>query len=408
MSFRRFFARQRFAFFLAARYLRGHRSRLLSGTARAALGSSALGVAAMVVATSLMNGYTETLVEKMMGGGAIIVSPTFPQSMAEGRPSVDLLLGIDGVTEVRSALQGQGSLSSAGLQSGVDVYLRGASVGEGALQARAEQLVVRDSRPGVVLGKDLAETLSVKAGDLLDLVALDFGGLEDSSTFHFRKLRVSGIFETGFWLFDREYAILDADLVAELTGAPLFYEVGIRSPEDLEQIQRDVERLLGEDYLVRNWQSYNPDLFSALELQKWGLFLLLGLIVVVSTFNVVSTLVVLVRERVREIGVLTAMGARPSMLRSVFVQCGLLLGLAGTAAGVVVGVAVCWALTHYQVLHFDSGMAEIYFIDEVPFVVHGLDLFAIVTFAFVAMLLASRIPAARAARLTPADALHYE
>lgn len=405
---RSFFDRQRFAFYLALRYLRGRRSRLLSGTARAALGSSALGVAAMVVATSLMNGYTETLVEKMMGGGAIIVSPTFSESMAEGRPSIDLLGLVDGVTEVRSALQGQGSLTSAGLATGVDVYLRGASVGDGVLQASAEQLAVREGRPGVVLGRDLAERLGVRVGDPLGLVAVDFGSLRKGNAFHFRGLRVSGVFETGFWLFDREYAILDADLVAKLTGAPKFFEVGIRSPEELDRIEEEIVQLLGRDYLVRNWQSYNPDLFSALRLQKWGLFLLLGLIVVVSTFNVVSTLVVLVRERVREIGVLTALGARPDTLRSIFVQCGLLLGLAGTALGIVVGVGLCWGMTYFHVLDFDSGMAEIYFIDEVPFVVRVSDLAAIVGFAFVAMLLASRIPAGRVARLKPADALRYE
>ncbi len=399
---------QRFAFFLAARYLRGRRSRLLNGTARAALGSCALGVAAMVVATSLMNGYTETLVEKMMGGGAIIVAPTFTPAMDEGRPSVELLDQIEGITQVRAALQGQGSLKTASSPAGVDVYLRGASVGSGVMQAEAHQLEVRDGKPGAVLGVDLAARLGVGVGDTLDLWALDVGSLDRSNSFRFKRLRVSGVFETGFWLFDREYVIVDADLVASLTGAPEFFEISIASASELDRVQGEVEKLLGNDYLIHNWQSYNPDLFSALRLQKWGLFLLLGLIVVVSTFNVVSTLVVLVRERIREIGVLTALGARPRTLRSVFVQCGLLLGLAGTGTGLVIGVVLCWIMTRYEVLSFDSGMAEIYFIDQVPFLVRWGDLLAIVGFAFVAMLLASRIPAARAARLKPADALRYE
>ena len=399
---------QRFAFFLASRYLRGRRSRLLSGTARAALGSCALGVAAMVVATSLMNGYTETLVEKMMGGGAIIVAPTFSEAMAEGKPTMGVLDQVEGITQVRSALQGQGSLKTASSRSGADVYLRGATVGTGVLQAEAHQLAVQDGKPGAVLGVDLAERLGVEVGDIVDLWALDVGSLERSNSFRFKRFRVSGVFETGFWLFDREYAIIDSELVASLTGAPEFFEISIASADELDRIQGEVEQLLGADYLIHNWQSYNPDLFSALRLQKWGLFLLLGLIVVVSTFNVVSTLVVLVRERIQEIGVLTALGARPKTLRSVFVQCGLLLGLTGTGIGLAVGVVLCWIMTHYQVLSFDSGMAEIYFIDQVPFLVRWTDLVAIVGFAFVAMLLASHIPAARAARLSPADALRYE
>ena len=170
----------------------------------------------------------------------------------------------------------------------------------------------------------------------------------------------------------------------------------------------EAQQALGDEFLIRNWQVYNPELFTALRLQKWVLFFLLGLIVVVSTFSVVSTLVVLVRERTRELGVLGSIGARPRMLRAVFLRCGLLLGGAGTAIGLVVGVGLCWLLTVFEVLDFDDGMAEIYFIDRVPFVVRWTDLLAVVLFSLTVSALASRIPARRAARLRPAEALRYE
>lgn len=399
--------RRRLPWFLALRYLRGRRSRLLSGTSRAALGSCALGVAAMVVATALMNGYTETLVDKMMQAGAILAVPTAPPEQARN-PEADLRR-IGGVEWVLPAVQGQGSLTSGPRPEGTEVFLRGILPGTGPLRASAQQIGPRaGGARGVVLGRGLADRLGVTLGDRIDLVALDFTGLGRSTAFRFRTLEVTGTFETGFSVFDLEYALLDLDFVRDLTGAPLFYEVGIDEAEHLVRIEAEAQAALGEEFLIRNWQVYNPELFTALRLQKWVLFFLLGLIVVVSTFSVVSTLVVLVRERTRELGVMAAIGARPGMLRAVFLRCGLLLGGAGTAIGLTVGVGLCWLLTVFEVLDFDDGMAEIYFIDRVPFVVRWTDLLAVVVFSLSVSVLASRIPARRAARLRPADALRYE
>lgn len=393
--------------FLALRYLRGRRSRLLSGTSRAALGSCALGVAAMVVSTALMNGYTETLVDKMMQAGAILAVPTAPPEQARSPEST--LLGLRGVERVLPAVQGQGSLTSAVRPEGTEVFLRGVRPGTGPLRAEVGQLGRRSNgSQGVVLGRGLADRLGVGRGDRLDLVALDFTGLGRRTAFRFRTLEVTGTFETGFSVFDLEYALLDLDFVRELTGAPLFYEVSIDQAEHLERIESEAQAALGDEFLIRNWQVYNPELFTALRLQKWVLFFLLGLIVVVSTFSVVSTLVVLVRERTRELGVLGAIGAHPRVLRAVFLRCGLLLGGAGTAIGLIAGVGLCWLLTAFEVLDFDDGMAEIYFIDRVPFVVRGLDLLAVVAFSLLVTALASGIPARRAARMRPADALRYE
>lgn len=361
----------------------------------------------MVVATALMNGYTETLVDKMMQAGALLAVPTAPPEQARSPESE--LLTIDGVERVLPAVQGQGSLTSGPSPEGTEVFLRGVLPGTGPLRAEVGQLGRRpDGAQGVVLGRGLADRLGVSRGERIELVALDFTGLGRSTAFRFRTLEVTDTFETGFSVFDLEYALLDLDFVRELTGAPLFYEVSIDRAEHLERIEAEAEKSLGDEFLIRNWQVYNPELFTALRLQKWVLFFLLGLIVVVSTFSVVSTLVVLVRERTRELGVLGAIGARPRMLRAVFLRCGLLLGGVGTVIGLIVGVGLCWLLTVFEVLDFDDGMAEIYFIDRVPFVVRWTDLVAIVAFSLTVSALASRIPARRAARLRPADALRYE
>ena len=166
--------------------------------------------------------------------------------------------------------------------------------------------------------------------------------------------------------------------------------------------------MLAPEFLVTDWRQLNRELFTALQLQQEALFVVLGLIVLVSTFNVASTLVVLVRERMRDIGLLGALGLPPGGLRRIFLLYGGFLGGLGTLLGVAFGAAVCWLLTTFELIRFDPEVAAIYFIRSVPFRVEPRDLLAIVGFALVVTLLACLVPAWRAARIDPSSALRYE
>jgi ABC-type lipoprotein release transport system permease subunit len=159
---------------------------------------------------------------------------------------------------------------------------------------------------------------------------------------------------------------------------------------------------------VTDWRSMNGGLFSALALQQITLFLVIGLIVAVSTFNVVATLVMTVQEKKRDIGVLSALGAEPRFFPRVFVWLGALLGGSGVIAGILFGSLVCWAGTTFRLLSFPPGVAEIYFVSFIPFLVRAVDIGAIVAFAAVAIFVASWLPARRAARIDIAEALRYE
>lgn len=395
---------------LAWRFLRGPRSRLLAGTSRAALVATALGVTAMVVAMALMTGYSEDLQEKLIGDNAAVgIYPLNPERAELDAESRDALTALPGVRAVRAVSYGRGSLAGADPDVSVGVTLRGVDPGAGT-RAREEDLAAgEDGIPGAVLGEELARRLGAGRGDLLRLTVL--GLRSGRPRFRYATLRLSGTFSSGVAEFDGSWLVVDRLLLNRLAGqgpASGLYELALEDPGQATRVAGRVEEILGEDFLVTDWRDLNKELFFALKLQKLLLFLGLALIVLVSIFNVASTLMILIRERMRDIGVLGAMGLAPRGLRWAFVLTGTLLGGAGTLLGVGVGALICWVLTTFELIRFEPEVAAIYFIDSVPFRVEGGDLLAVVSFALGLTVLGSLVPAWRAVRVEPAAAIRYE
>lgn len=406
---------------LAWRFLAGHKSRLLDGTARAALLATGLGVTAMVIAMALMTGYSEDLQAKLIGDNAAVGAYPLRTAAPLAAEKLAALAALPGVERVSRVAYGQGLLAT-GQGDAVEVTLRGVDPAA-SHQARPEQLApsrvgtaetkgdsgAGASVPGAVLGVELGKKLGVAEGEVLRMTALGFG--DGRPRFRYQSLVVTGTFSSGLSEFDSSWVVLDRAVVERLVGeepGTQLYEFALEDPALATEVAARAEEILGPEYVVTDWRQLNRELFQALALQKLVLFFGMGLIVLVSVFHVASTLVILVRERLRDVGALGAMGLAPGKLATVFVLCGAFLGGAGTLLGVALGSATAWVLTTFKVIRFNAEVAAIYFIDYVPFRVRLRDLGAIVTFSLLLTLLACVLPALRAARVQPAVALRYE
>jgi len=291
---------------------------------------------------------------------------------------------------------------------GLGVVLRGVGADDPVVVRQAGDLGA-DARgiPGVLLGEELARRLEVATGDVLRLVILDFG--EHRPRFRYRSIRVTATFASGFAEFDSSWILVAREVLLAAAGSGYeMVELKVADPRQTEDVARALEQVLGPQWVVERWQRLNRDLFAALELQKLGLFAVLALIVLVSTFNVASTLVILVRERRRDVGVLGALGLTPRDLGWSFATYGLLLGAVGTLLGILAGGGVAWIVTEFKLVSFGPEVAAIYFIDSVPFRVRPQDLAAIAAFSLSVTLLACSGPAWRAAGIRLAAALRDE
>lgn len=396
---------------LAWRYLVSRRSRLLTGTARAALLATTLGVTALVIAMALMTGYEDELKRKLTaGGGAVLAIPIGLKPAGDVEELKERLEALEGVERVHPVIFGQAAVSRGADSQGAEVTVRGIEPGPGPLSATEEQLALgEDGVPGAVLGDELARSLGIEEGDVFRLVAVGFK--DGRPRFRYQSLRATGTFQVGLADFDSGWLLVHRPLAARLfgpDGAGTMFEIAPRETAPAAAVADEVEEVLGADFLVSNWLEVNRPLFAALKLQKRFLFLVLGLIVFVSTFNVASTLIVAVRERMREIGVLGALGLSRRQRRRSFLLYGVALSGAGIFLGVALGSAVSWVLDRFELIHFDAEVAAIYFINAVRFKVEPVDLLAIVAFAFAGSLAACALPAWRASRVDPSSALRYE
>lgn len=405
--------------FISLRYLKAKRKQtFISIITLISVGGVALGVCALIVVISVMGGFADHLKTKFIGLNAHLRMTQFGALMPDWEKVRKKVLTVKGVKGATPFVYGQVMVNSASRLSGAILWgidpatSRTVSrLGEYLKAGRLEYLDRRSAGglPGVIIGVEMAKQLGVNVGNIVSLVS-PFG--DEAPTGDrvpkVRQYRVVGLFQSGMYQFDTTFvymSITEAGRLLDLGRGVNGLEIKTIDPYLAKKIGVGVRDLLGGRYLVRDWMSLNRNLFAALKLERVTMFIILTLIILVAAFNIVSTLIMVVMEKTKDIAILKSMGANRGTILRIFVYEGLMIGLFGTILGVVGGLVLCWLLKKYQFIQLPR---DIYYLDRLPVLVNAGEVIFIAVAAVLICLAATLYPAWQGSRLDPAEAVRYE
>jgi lipoprotein-releasing system permease protein len=408
--------------FIGLRYLRASPRRgsvsLIAGIAILGL---ALGVAVLIVVLSVMNGFEDVLRTRILSLTAHATISGLEGRVPDWRPDLEKLRHFPGIAAAAPYIEEQGMLIHGDKSSGIllrgilpDAERRVVDLQPHLLSGRASELAAGKYR--VILGSALAEELGAKVGDrVVLLVAL--GDVTPVGVMpRMRAFEVTGILSIGMYEYDRRIALVAMQDAAKLlrmgedvTGIRLSLTDMYAAP----RVSRAAAVSLGGDLQVQDWTNEHANFFRSISITKRILFFILSLMVAVAAFNIVSTMVMVVKDKRRDIAILRTFGSSPASVLTVFVVQGSLIGLLGIGAGVLLGVAIAVNLQDLvhgleSIVGFKFLDARVYFMSDLPARVRTTDITRICGFAFVLACLSTLYPAARAARLLPAESLRND
>ena len=391
----------RYELLVSLRYLFGRRKERFVGIISwISVGGIALGVMALIVVISVMNGFDRELRDRMVGFYADL-SVTQADGVKNADELVKKILAHPDVVAASPFIQGQALVTQPGQVMGI--VIRGVDPsGEKRVTQLAEFLKQENGLPddGIWLGSELAARLGLWMGDKISLISPS-----DRKSYLYR---VTGLFTSQMYEYDANVAVLSLAAASQLLGmgnSVTGIGVKARMLALAPQVTRQLRQQLGPSYIVRSWMDLNHALFKALKLEKTVMFLILAMIVLVACFNISSTLIMMVMEKTKDIGILKAIGVSAGGIHRIFVNMGLWIGLVGTLAGAGAGLTICFLLKKYPIIHLPP---DIYYIDRLPVDVGWSDIRWITAGAILLTLLSTLYPAAKAARLDPVEALRYE
>jgi len=404
-----------FELFVARRYLTARRKQaFISVITTISVVGIAIGVAALVIAIALITGFQGDVQDKILGATShVMVSDLGGQGLSgyeEMAEKIRALAGVESVSPVVYStvlITGIGE-SSGALIKGIDFDReKGGADWLQRLEAGAIP-VSGGAREGLLLGRELALRIGAQVGDIVDVVTasstLSPLGLLPKR----RRFQVTGIFNTGLYEFDNATALVAigvAQRLFGLEGKASYIQVKLGDIFAAPETGEKIKAILPPVVYITTWMELNKSLFSALKLEKNIMFLTITLIVIVAALNIIATLILMVMEKTRDIGILMAMGATPRMINRIFFLQGALIGVIGTGLGVLLGLGWCALANAFELIKIP---VDIYQISYVPFRLRPLDLGIIVGVTLLISFVSTLFPARRAAKIDPVVALKYE
>lgn len=418
--------------FVGLRYLRAkRRNRTISLNTFVSIAGITLGVAALIGTVGIMTGFKEDIQAKILGTTAhVILQDRMKDAMSDYDPVAQKAATVPDVVAATPFILKQVMLTTqAGAQGvvlrGIDPQREGKvtelerNLAAGQLTDLSRPVTVNlppvdnpngpsqpTEKPGIILGKELALRLGAFTGDIVSVVS-PVGPISAMGMVpKIRTFVVVGIFHSGMYEYDSSLAYIDLAEAQKFFGmgeTVTGIELKVRDVFRANATARSVEQSLGFSYGARDWMQMNRNLFSALKLEKTMMFLLLVLITIVASFNIVSTLTMIVTEKQKEIAILKAMGATKKSIRRIFMLNGLIIGLSGTAIGIPLGYAFLWLIQTFWT--FDP---TVYYISRIPVHVLAEDVFLVAGSAILISFAATVYPSLQAAKLEPVAALRYE
>jgi lipoprotein-releasing system permease protein len=386
-----------------------------------AVGGVTVGVMALIVVIGVMTGLQNDLQQKILGAAphGMVLEVGEEVRMEDWRSVLETVRADEAVTSAAPFVY-----TEVGLNAGDASYSEGAVLravphdSAGLSVTRVDQQIVAGSlpppdsasgRPGLVVGKRLADRLGLYPGKSVAVISVQNTELTPTGLMpQMARFEVTGIFETGLYQYDTKFTYASLPKVQSFLGlgsAVTGVEFNVRDPWEAGRVSDRLQEKLGYPYRVDDWQEQNQSLFSALKLEKLAMAIILLLIVLVAAFNIVSTLIMMVTDKTREIGILRSMGITARGIRRIFVLQGTVIGVIGTLLGSVLGGAMAWALDRYQ---FISLPGDVYFVDHLPVELSPLDVGLIVGASILISFLATIYPSRRAADLAPVQAIRHE
>jgi len=403
--------------FIALRYLKSKKKhRALSVNTAISIGGVAVGVMALLVVLAVMTGFQQDIQKKILGANAHMVIRNYKGPMSEYDALAGRLKDEKDVAAFSPFVLGQVMVSHLSRAHGV--FLKGITPEQ---EAKTTELLAHikdgDVRkldeegdyPGIVIGRELASNLGVFVDDKVNIVS-PMGEIGPMGMLpKVRQFRVVAIFEIGMFEYDSNLVLTGVKAAQDFFGMKKDEITGVQLKLDdiykAAQVREHMQEKLGFPYQVMDWMQMNKNLFSALKLEKFAMFVILVLIILVASFNIISNLIMNVIEKSREIAILKAMGATNRGIMTVFMMQGLFIGLIGTIIGMSGGYGLGFILNRYELIKLP---ADVYYLSHLPVMMKLSDFIAVSLSAVIISFLSTLYPAWQAAKLNPVEPLRYE